>query len=110
MEGENYLNTINELTINELRVAQKLYAYQGVSFPKQDQTPLEYVKEYQWKNLESFCKKQNIDQLFVLQRISNTGLIKEITGTYYGYDGGCYMITDAFRKLMSVIDRGNDTV
>ena len=41
---------------------------------------------------------------FIFSRLERNGLIKEVIGTYLGYYGGAYIITDTFRDLMSFLE------
>lgn len=102
--AEDYLNILVELTPRELEVARAIYEQQGNSRPSSDETPLQWAWRMGWKKLPEKLRVTSRDDLpFVLQRVSRSGLIKEMTGEYVGYEGGVYLITETFRRLMDFL-------
>lgn len=107
LNPEFYLEIINELTIEELIVARKLYEL------KTTYTLEELAKEYKVKPVEIKKDKDALalvlsdfpidkdDYTFILLRLQKVGLIKEETGNLFGNEGGMYEITRTFDKLIA---------
>jgi hypothetical protein len=102
--SEDYLNILIELTPRELEVASVIFEQQGDDRPSSNENDLQWAYKMGWKNLADKLPTVSREDLpFVLQRLSKSGLIKEVTGSYFDYVGGVYVITDAFRKLMQFL-------
>ncbi len=106
-DPEEYLEVIKELTPFELKVAKAIFEQQA----SKDWTDAEistmgevgWARSKGWDKLSDTCEVSQEELRFLLIRIERTGLIKEITGSYYDYSGGVYVITDMFRKIMKFI-------
>lgn len=100
-----YLDTISELSEQEMILANKIYIMQKDK-PDSNLNELEWATKKGWGNLPTSCPQiMEEDIPFLLKRIEKTGLIKEITGVYLDYNGGIYIITETFRKLMNFINK-----
>jgi hypothetical protein len=69
---------------------------------------LKFVRDSGWKNLQQICKLGDVDFLLSLTKLSNAGLIKEVVGSYVGYQGAHYIITSTFQRLMSMISYSSE--
>jgi hypothetical protein len=96
---EEYLDILAELTPKEIEVARVIYNQQS-DRPQTIENELLWAIQKGWKQLSEQCSILKEDLSFVLLRLQGSGLIHEITGTYVGYEGGVYIITESFRKLM----------
>lgn len=96
---ETYLNALSDLSIDELNVAKLLYDHHLVKKTSENEELL--IEKY--AQIERYCNNKSLDEIFVKQRIAQTGLIKEKVGTFAGYKGGVYIVTEAFEELMSHI-------
>jgi hypothetical protein len=102
---EDYLATLIELTPNELEVARAIYEQQRDSELEPNESTLQWAWRKGWKDLPNQVTSVSKDDLpFVLLRIEKSGLVKELTGSYVGYEGGVFVVTDTFRKIMRFID------
>jgi len=108
LNPEFYFDIINELTIEELLVAKKLYELKTTG-------EYEQLVKGQPENSEYLMQDQDVlaltdlpiekdDYTFILLRLQKIGLIKEQTGMIFGYIGGIYDITGTFKKLMKSIE------
>lgn len=61
-----------------------------------------------WKKLPDVLKDkygiEESDLKFLLKRTEGTGLIHEITGSYWDYLGGTYIMNESLRKFMDSLD------
>lgn len=103
IEPEEYLKIIQELTLQELVVAKEIYNQQSKEDPESEDSILLWARKMGWDNLPEILSIHSEDLSFLLKRIEKTGLITEITGTYWDYAGGTYVITNAFRKIMEYL-------
>ena len=107
LNHEYYLYIINDLSIEELLVAKKIYELK---------TTDEYQKliEVQKSKTDRSVQDKDIlaltdlefekdDYTFILLRLEKAGLIKEKTEWFLGWEGGVYDITKIFEKLMKQI-------
>jgi len=102
---EDYLATLIELTPNELEVARAIYEQQRNSELESGESILQWAWRKGWKDLPNQLTSVSKEDLpFILLRIEKSGLVKELTGSYWGYEGGVFVVTDTFRKLMRFID------
>lgn len=100
---EDYLAAIVELTPAELEVARAIYKQQ-FDKPNPDESDLQWAWRKGWKDLPNQVTNVSKDDLpFILLHIEKSGFIKELTGSYAGYEGDVYVITAPFRKLMDFI-------
>jgi hypothetical protein len=99
-DPEAYLQVLTELSSNELRVAKVIFEMQKEG-PKVGEYELHWAHNKGWDNLSQKCDFISKDDLtFILLRLQKAGLIREITGGYTDYQGGTYVVTPTFRKLM----------
>lgn len=94
-----YLTIIEELSFKEIEVARCLYELKEIrKYKYQDGlTNDAQILSKEYTNLQ-------IDELpFLLLRVEKSGLIKEKVGSFLGYGGGQYEITDVFKKLMKFL-------
>jgi hypothetical protein len=102
---EDYLETLIELTPIELEVARTIYEQQRNSELEPNENILQWAWRKGWRDLPNRVTSVSKEDLpFILLRIEKSGLVKELTGSYVGYDGGVFVVTDTFRKLMRFID------
>jgi hypothetical protein len=99
---EDYLNMIIELTPEELSIAKILY--DKIQLAGKGKKPeLYWASKSGLKKLADQKIIPRADYDYVLLRLQRVGLIKEVTGTFLDYEGGEYILTDAFKKLMDYI-------
>ena len=104
---EEYLVILAELTPKEIEVARAIYEQQS-DRPQDGENELQWAERKGWEQLSEQCPSVPKEDLpFILLRLQRSGLIHEITGTYVGYGGGVYVITEPFRKLMRYLSVGN---
>lgn len=104
---EEYLVILAELTPKEIEVARAIYRQQS-DRPQDDENGLKWARRKGWEQLSEQCPSVPKEDLpFVLLRLQRSGLIREIPSGYWGYKGGVYVITEAFRKLMRYLGEGN---
>ena len=102
---EDYLATLIELTPVELEVARTIYEQQRNSELEPNENILQWAWRKGWKDLPNqVTSVPKADLPFILLRIEKSGLVKELTGSYAGYEGGVFVVTDTFRKLVRFID------
>lgn len=101
---EVYLAILAELSLRELTVAKLIYDFQKEEYQANSGlSELQWVSK-SWKEFEQAAQVFVGNELdFVLQRLSKTGLIREITGTYFDYMGGVFTVTLTFRGLMCFV-------
>jgi hypothetical protein len=104
---EFFIDIIHELTLEELTVAIKLYELKTTDEYEKLKKVHEAgdVPKFQTQDKDILALTDlNIDKddyTFLLLRLQRAGLIKEQTGMIYiGYEGGVYLITGTFKKLM----------
>ena len=104
-DPEAYLQVLTELSPNELRVAKVIFEMQKEG-NKAVKLELHWANETRRNELSEKCDfipKDDLD--FIFLRLQKAGLIREITGgMIFGYEGGSYVITPSFRKLMRYIN------
>jgi hypothetical protein len=105
--AEDLLVLVSELSPTDLKIASEIYEQQKDKPAKFDfekgYGELNFITEKGWDNVQRFCKLDDSDFRLGLTKLSNAGLIKEVVGMYSGYEGGKYIITSTFQKLMSII-------
>jgi hypothetical protein len=98
-EPELYLKIVDELTPIEMRVAKCLYDLidknQKNDVNKNGANGIILSAEY-----PEFSSEE-LTSIFV--RIERTGPIRELNGSYYGYEGGTYLINPLFKKFKTFI-------
>jgi len=102
---EEYLDILSELSPREIEVARAIYEQQ-FDGPQDDENELGWAERKGWAQLSEQCPSiPKEDLVFILQRLARSGLIREVTGMYWDYGGGVYVITDVFRKLMRYLEK-----
>jgi hypothetical protein len=106
-EPELYLQIIEELSVKELRVAKCLYELKEVKTENSENENINLNSD----NINNDAlwlshkypefDKEELVSIFV--RLERTGLIKELVGNYFDYDGGQYLINPLFRKFNDYI-------
>ena len=103
-DPEAYLQVLTELSSNELRVAKVIFEMQKEG-PKDGEDELFWAHNKGWRELPQKCYFISKDDLaFILLRLQKAGFIREITGGRLDYQGGTYVMTPTFRKLMRYIN------
>lgn len=106
-DPELYLQIIEELSVKELRVAKCLYELKEIkkiNFEEEnpDKTSENNSNDAAW--LSSKYPEFDTDELVsIFVRLERTGLIKELVGNYFDYEGGQYLINPLFRKFIDYI-------
>lgn len=106
-DPEHFFNVIAELSVEELLVAKKLFDL------KTSEDYNRIVKE-NYREGSGSVKTSLVlslteleipkeDYEFILLRLQKVGLIKEVVGSFMGYTGGSYELTETFKKLMQVL-------
>jgi hypothetical protein len=121
---EDYLTVLAELSLKELQVARALYKQQREA-PAPDENELQWLSRIgavnladkgenynngcgQWKKLLIECPLvADEDMEFVLLRLQRSGLVNEVSGAYWDYVGGAYVINNTLRKLMHYLERAH---
>lgn len=99
---EEYLAILSELTLREIQMARVVYE-QSERAPKTG--TLLSKREKRIAQLSKRCPSIPRDDLqFILLRLQRSGLMYEMVGTYAGYTGGTYIITQVFHKLMDYLE------
>jgi len=101
---EDYLTILAELTPREVELAKAIYAQQS-DRPKDNENELHWARRRGWENLAAESGLDEKDLIFLLIRLERSGLIRQVTGSYLGYEGGVYVITEVFRKLMDYLEK-----
>ena len=106
---EEYLAVLTELTLREIEVGQVIYRQQCEVRMQPNENELQWAWRMGWKQLPELCSSVPKEDIpFILLRLQKSGLVREITGTYFNYTGGVYIITESFRKLMRYIGSKNE--
>lgn len=101
-EPELYLKIIEELSVKELRVAKCLYELKEVKKENLNKNYGNFNNDALW--LSSKYPEFDRDELVsVFVRLERTGLIKELVGNYFDYEGGQYLINPLFKKFIDYI-------
>jgi len=111
--AEDMLNKFADLNPNDIKLASFIYEKQkeGVPLiPKHSDAPdeLQFVNSRNWDTIQNEASLDKLEFNLALLKLSQAGLIKEVMGSYIGYFGGKYIITDIFRKLMQFISYANE--
>lgn len=109
----DYIKVICDLSIEQMYILNEIYKQQKNIFEIQEENPdlndLQLVKECtDWENLSSIIKTNyDIDYddfQFLLKRIESTGLIHEVIGAFWDYEGGIYIITPTLIKIFEKLE------
>ncbi len=104
--AEDYLSALTELSVKEVCLAKTIYEMQeGGLLDKEHE--LQMALRTGWNTLSDKLSIHKGELDFFLKRLERTGLIKEITGAYFDYEGGVYVITQTFREMMRFLNKGN---
>lgn len=107
---EFFIDIINELTMEELLVAKKMFELKTTDeynrLLNENGGHKDYVTQDQEILTLTDLQVDKSAYTFILLRLQRAGLIKEQTGSMVGYVGGVYEITDTFKKLMLTIKGG----
>jgi len=99
---EEYLQVLSELTMKELEVAKAIYKQQRKE-KRKDENELQWALRCGWEKLEKDCPLiPKEDFQFILLRLEKSGLIRELPAGWLG-EGGIFVITDVFRKIMKYL-------
>lgn len=96
--SEDYLHVLEELTPNELSFAKQFY---DLKIAKN-----EYLSESQNDIVFTSINFANITKQkseYYFKRLEKVGLVSELVGSYIGYGGGIYNLTELFKSLMNYI-------
>ncbi len=106
-EYEILLDTLEDLTFRELYILVKLHGYETKFREAQEDSELKKVNLY-WEDFrKEVCKTLALSESefsAYIARLNRTGLFKEFTGTYWGYEGKKGRLTDLFYKLVENIE------
>jgi len=105
-EYELLLNILEETEFRELEILVILYEYENKFPPEEEENRLKRVSKFWDKFKNEICKKYDISESEFdgyISRISNTGLFKEITGSFCDYTGSKGYLTGLFTKLVKYI-------
>lgn len=103
---EDYLSVLTELSVREVCLAKTIYEMQkGGLLDKEHE--LQMALRTGWNTLSDKLSIPSGELDFFLKRLERTGLIKEITGAYFDYEGGVYVITQTFKVMMQFLNEGN---
>ncbi len=109
---EECLYALNTLSYRQINILIELYLFEktyidGNEFDSHGKKQELLPRSKNWNVfIESACNKCNIDTeilIGLLYSISKTGFCKEITGSYLGYNGGVFAITEYCRKFIEMI-------
>jgi hypothetical protein len=101
---EEYLSAISDLTPLELKALVVIYKEFESAKRLPEQNDLQFSKSVNWKeSLKNKCELSDEDFIFLMKRLERTGFVKEITGMYFDYEGGEFMITPSFGKFIEYL-------
>ena len=105
-EPEFFLKIVEELSINEFKVAKYLYELKEMKKEKLDENNANKKGMTNDASVLSQCHPEFDENELVstFVRLERIGLIKELVGTYVGYSGGVYLVNPLFRRLMNFIE------
>ncbi len=102
----NHLDLIASLSPADVRVLRRIVEAQGLEPPSDPDNPLMWALERGWEDLLVDLQSVGVaDPDYHLHRLAREGCLKEITGTYFDYSGGVYLLTAACRRLCEWLDR-----
>lgn len=105
--SKDFLSILLELSPADLTVAREIYNQQKHHADKirHTENQLSAVETSGWKLLPTICKMDETEFDLAVAKLARVNLIKEIVGSYYGYEGGEYRITNTFRRMMKLIEK-----
>jgi hypothetical protein len=105
---EEYLQVLAELTMRELEIARAIYKQQKREQKREKgkgEDELQWALRCGWEELEKECPSiPEEDFRFILFRLEKSGLIRELPAGWLG-EGGIFVITDVFRKIMKYLEQ-----
>lgn len=100
-EPELHLELIRDLSPQDLVVLREIVAQQRIPPDPTEDNLLAWASRCGWDRIHATVLKQGVrDVPHVLHRLQGAGCIKEITGGFFDYTGGTYLLTDAARRLV----------
>lgn len=105
-----YMNILSEISLEQFIVISIIYEQQIQNSNENFESPLKFVKASGWDKLPEIVSNKGInkdDLSFILKRLERTGLITEIVGMYFGYNGEVYMITPTLRRIMTLLQEND---
>jgi len=102
---EEYINVLAELTSLELDMILIFFRSYDEDTRGESENELGQATRLhaQEKIVEELCIEPD-DLEFILKRLERTGLIKEVIGSYYGYNGGRFTATKTLFRLMEYLN------
>ena len=108
MDLTQLINSIADLSENELIILQKMYHYtidkEKIALKNNGAPMATDFNATLVRNLVDERCQLSIDYDYILIRLEKQGFVKEDVGTYAGYSGGSYFITNATRVLFSNLE------
>jgi hypothetical protein len=106
--NEDFVNLLEDLSIQDLTLLKHIYDQQREMNPRTNPAEGTYnelltVWGSGWKELQSKSQLTNEQYQISLLKLTRSGFIKEITGSYVDYLGGTYIITPILKKLLCLI-------
>lgn len=104
--AEDVMDFLSDLSLLDLKVALALYSQQKDypdKFDEKENTELKFVIRTGFHEIRPKLELNEIDFDTSLRKLERAGLVKEIVGMYFGYNGGLYSITRAFIRLMNFL-------
>lgn len=107
--SEDFVNLLDDLSIRDLQLMKHIYNQQQDMDPRINPAEGTYnelltVWASGWKELQSISNLDAEEFQISLLKLSRSGFIKEITGSYGDYLGGTYIITPILKKLVNLIN------
>lgn len=102
--AQDFLDIISDLSLLDMRVANEIYNQQKdipETFQGED-NELRYTKSHGWESIPDNLGITKTDFELAISMIARTGLIKEVTGTYYGYTGGGLRHNSRIQKVHAI--------
>lgn len=106
--NEDFVNLLEDLSIQDLTLLKHIYDQQQDMSPRTNPAEGTYnelltVLSSGWEKLQSINNLDAVEFQISLLKLSRSGFIKEITGSYVGYLGGTYIITPMLKKLVNLV-------
>jgi hypothetical protein len=102
---ETHLELLSNLNIRDLVVLRAIVHQQGLNEPP-DGNVLIWARGMGWDKLPEIARRAGIvDVAYHLHRLEREGCIREISGTYFDYLGGVFLLSDATRSLIRWLER-----
>jgi len=86
-----------------MEVARTVYRQQQEG-PKEGENDLQWAMRAGWENLARSLSGSSAQELMAdLIMLQRAGLVREVTGGFFDYSGGVFVITPVFRRLMTYL-------